>query len=205
MTFNRIGSVAVSLFLLTAVSCGSDDSNQSEGPAVTVVSDDTILSTSTSIDATSTTSIVGAPNDSSSSATSLPSNTSNTPTPNTSSATTVARGGSSDVVGPSIVVSSVSPSSVAVGGSVSISFTVSDAGGVSFVAAFWRTSTGSQVNACPNGSGLLRVSGSATSGSYQTQCTLPSSGIPSGTYTISLTASDNAGNTTNEDATFTVL
>ena len=53
--------------------------------------------------------------------------------------------------------------------------------------------------------GLLRVGGSATSGSYQTQCTLPSSGIPSGTYTISLTASDNAGNTTNEDATFTVL
>ena len=114
-------------------------------------------------------------------------------------------GGSSDVTGPVISVSSVSPSTVAVGGTVTISFSVSDPGGVTFVSAFWRTSASQQVNVCPNGMGLLRVSGSATNGVYQTQCTLPSSGIPSGTYTISLNADDNAGNTSTLNETFTVL
>jgi hypothetical protein len=53
--------------------------------------------------------------------------------------------------------------------------------------------------------GLSRTSGSSTNASYQTQCTLPSSGIPSGTYTIMVNAEDVAGNRSSETVTFNVF
>jgi hypothetical protein len=90
---------------------------------------------------------------------------------------------------------SVSPSTVAVGGSVTIEYTVIDSGGITFTTGFWRNPSGRQVDACPNGGGLTRISGDSTNATYRTTCNLPSSGIPSGTYTVQLTANDNAGNT----------
>jgi hypothetical protein len=212
-------SLTMGVVLTVMVSCGSDNGSLDEDASVTVV--DTTLTDSTS---TSTSSVSTSMPDSpesfapetsigngSSPTTSRPAsgsgNISSTTRPNSAPTTSPApSGGSSDVTGPAISVTNVSPSTMAaLGDTVSISFTVSDPGGVSFVSAFWRTSASNQLNACPNGMGLLRTSGSSTNASYQTQCTLPSSGIPSGTYTIMVNAEDEAGNRSTETATFNVF
>jgi ribosomal protein L2 len=202
--------------LTVMVSCGSDNGSFDEDASVTVV--DTSLSDSTSTSSVSTsmpdspesfapeTSIGNGSSPTTSRPASGSGNISATTGPSsslTSSTSSMAPSGGSS--GPSISVTSVSPSTMAtLGDTVSISFTVSDPGGVSFVATFWQTSASNQLNACPNGMGLSRVSGSSTNASYQTQCTLPSSGIPSGTYTIVVNAEDEAGNRSTETATFNV-
>ena len=188
------------------VACGSDDGSLDKEPGITVVEEESTgaaASDSTPSDSTDPTNldpsnpmgpssttgpVVGSSTTRPSTATSSPS----TPTDNNSS-------------GPSITVSSVSPSSVSLGGTVSVSFSVADSGGISFVATSWRSSSGNQVNACPNGMGMTPTGGSSTNATYQAQCTLPGSGLPSGTYTISLLAEDVAGNRTTETTTFTVL
>jgi hypothetical protein len=104
-------------------------------------------------------------------------------------------GGVDDFAAPTIVSVSVSPQVVTVGGTVFISFQLADVGGLSFVALFWQNSFRGQVNSCPNGGGLSRSSGDAFNATYESSCTLPSFGIPSGLYSIHIRADDTAGNT----------
>jgi len=195
----------VSVLLLGAMfvaACGSDDGSLDEEPGITV-EDESVDSTS----ATEVTSTVDVP-DGGVSPSPTPTTTAKTATgtivttATTTLPTSTPSGGVSDSTGPSVSVSSVSPSTVTLGGTVSVSFSVVDSGGISFVTTFWRSSAGNQVNACPNGSGMTRVSGSSTNAQYQTQCTLSASGLPSGTYTVSILAEDEAGNRTTVDANF---
>ena len=102
--------------------------------------------------------------------------------------------GVGDSAAPTIVSVSVSPQVVTVGGTVFTSFQLADVGGLSFVALFWQNSFRGQVNSCPNGGGLSRSSGDAFNATYQSSCTLPSFGIPSGLYSIHIRADDTAGN-----------
>ena len=197
--------------LMVVGACGSDNGSPDEESSISLVDED-LDETPTSDTASSDTT------DSSNLDPTTPAGVSSTTTPSSGSTTTRPgtatspssppantnpSGGTSDSTGPSIVVSSVTPSSVAVGGTVSVSFSVSDSSGVAFAATFWQSSSGNQVPSCPNGSGLNSTGGPSTNRTYQVQCTLPTSGLPGGTYTVSITATDNAGNNSSLNTTFT--
>ena len=200
----RIGVMIVgALTMLTA--CGSDDGRPEDVASITVAGDSSSTSSIAPDDSVTTTVGSETPTNPASSGATTTTTSRNNPSSPGGSTTPGGQsgGGSSSASGPSIVVSSVTPSSVMVGGTVTVEFSVSDSSGVAFAATFWQSSSGNQVPSCPNGSGLNSTGGPSTNRTYRVQCTLPNSGIPGGTYTVSITATDNAGNNSSIDTTFT--
>jgi hypothetical protein len=100
-------------------------------------------------------------------------------------------GSTLDVLPPTLVSSSISPSLVSLGGTVNVFFQLADSSGVTSSSLQWR-SVHKDVYFCQKTPML--VSGSAMNATYSAVCTLPSSKVVSGQYTIRIEAQDNLNN-----------
>ncbi len=103
----------------------------------------------------------------------------NNSTPSTVVGTITITGGASDDDPPSIVSTSVTPSSIAKGGTVTIAVNATDATGVSSIGWMVQSvTTGTQVfygtAGCPQNQSMPRTSGSPAAGQWTQLCTVPS-------------------------------
>lgn len=105
----------------------------------------------------------------------------------------VVTGGSNDVSSPVIVSGSASPSVVTAGGTVTLTWRLTDTSGVTFSTAFLRNPEDQWVNGCGGGE-TARISGTARDGTYQMTCRIPVSAV-NGRYTVWIHAEDPNGNT----------
>ncbi len=85
----------------------------------------------------------------------------------------------------------VSPDLALPGDTVTVTWRLSDASGVTFTTAFIKNPSGGFLSGC-GGSAATLISGSETDGTYQQSCVIPSS-APSGTYAVLLSADDPSG------------
>lgn len=97
-----------------------------------------------------------------------------------------------DSAGPRIGTPSA-PATVAAGGSITVTWTVSDAAGVAST-TFFLGGPGGWVTWCGFGTPGVLVAGSATSGTYSVTCPVPA-GVVSTTYSVFITAQDVFGAT----------
>ena len=116
---------------------------------------------------------------------------------------TVQAGAIEDTDAPVLESVGVSPDPVAAGQSITITWRLTDASGVTFTTAFVRNPSDGFLSGCGSGS-ATRISGTATDGTYEQTCTIPPA-AQGGTYTVQIHAEEPNGNTySGNSATFTV-
>ena len=120
-----------------------------------------------------------------------PSTTAVSPSTTTVPPSTTTQG--NDVDAPVLVSLLVSPDPVVAGNSISISWKLTDASGVTFTTAFVQNPDGGPLSGC-GGSSTAVVSGTSTDGVYEQTCVIPST-APNGTWTVTIQAEDPNGNT----------
>ena len=123
-------------------------------------------------------------------------------TRNAADSTFTVTGGSSDVAAP-VVASVTHEPAVTAGNTITLTWRLTDASGVTFTTASIKTSNGVWLSGC-GGPGVSLSSGTATDGTYTQTCTIPDTS-PDGTYSVWVEAADVAGNTRNAaDSSFIV-